>query len=338
MVFGEYLILKKILTTEQVVKILAYQIDHIPSLYSTCLHLKLLDTETLLIIAKTPPLDSQFLKTIKNNNYLNSDQLAVLFAARDKYRIPFGQICVKLNFLNILDAQKYLNEYLKEISNLNNINKNKNPSNSISLKNSDILEIQKSEIQNSIESSQLTNSQTDSHLQIQSESQHQIVKIPNFKFDHLDEELMIDFCSIFDENKRNQIEIEIMSWTKKLNKDNLRDLYREMHTLKGTARFLNAHLFEYIIHHLESLLNEMILNAEVIPDTISQQIESLYINSFDLLWNLRTSMLNNSSEEKFYHEIGSPIIENLINQSENLTHQCIALGSNKDMDSFIDQF
>lgn len=329
MVFGEYLVKLNVLTSEQVLNVIAYQFDSVPSLFTVCKNLKYLSEESLLKISLEIASDNDFIRTVQTQNLLSTEQIAELIHRRNKSKIPFGQVCVKLNYLNFNDAQILLGRYFKEQKKDNQTQCQPTES-----KISPIESKEDSEISSTESSVEFSNQPTVDHEIIDIPDP----EIPTFEYKVFDTELIHEFCSIFDEAKKTEIENEIMKWNKQMSKDLLRNLYRILHTFKGTARFLGAHLLEFVIHNLESLLSEMILNADEIEESFRKTLEDVFLLGLDLMWDIRMEIIEQGTEEEFLTKARIEELKELLTKITGNSELCIALGSAKSVEEFVDQF
>ncbi len=166
---------------------------------------------------------------------------------------------------------------------------------------------------------------------------------PNF--DNLEEESVPDFLDIFSEEKRSSMESTILS-LEKLASIEACDVYNvldaffgEYHSLKGAARSVGAALIEKLIHEAEELLSFYKQFSTKIEAVDYEKLSSLNLTILDMLWLLRTELLDMSSEQGFWTE-GSLKNEYLsLLQDVKLTLQKLnGLGYEISLDDINDEF
>ena len=78
------------------------------------------------------------------------------------------------------------------------------------------------------------------------------------KFGNVNKELLPDYTELLNSDKKSEIEAHILkmeSLSGDPQAENLRSLYRDLHSFKGAARFVQANMSETMIHNMEDLLS-----------------------------------------------------------------------------------
>lgn len=289
--FGQYLIEKNAISKEQLIKALIYQLDNLPPLLSILYTNKIFNTDKLLEIVQYQIEEARDLPSVLlGHTLISKKDLQKVLTLHSRQRIPLGQILVKKNFLTISDAQKLLGDFLNKFD--------------------DIL------------------SQNHDNQQPQTQNDHKVsVTVPDFSqyFENspVEEGIIKDYLELFDENKKDSLEMSVLSWAKLFEenktqgiKDSLRTYYRELHTLKGTARFLKAHISEFMVHHLEELLSVI---QQVVTGFKKEEFdssESIFLKGIDILWELRNELESELSEQKLW--VNDDWRESLLNFIEKI--------------------
>lgn len=273
--FGQYLIEKNAISKEQLIMALIYQLENLPPLLSILYTKKIFSTDKLLEIVQYQIEEARDLSSVLlGHTLISKKDLQEILTLHSRQRIPLGQILVKKNFLTISDAQKLLGDFLNKFD--------------------DIL----------------------SHDHESPPPQPQIdqkvsITVPDFSeyFENspIEEGVIKDYLELFDENKKDSLEMAILSWAKLFEENKTQDIkvslrtyYRELHTLKGTARFLKAHVSEFIVHHLEELLS---IIQQVVTGFKKEEFdssESIFLKGVDIIWELRNELENELSEQKLW--------------------------------------
>ncbi len=132
----------------------------------------------------------------------------------------------------------------------------------------------------------------------------------NVTFTDLDEAMISDFAESFDETRFHDIETALLKFEKTsltthdmpILEEDMRDLYRELHSIKGTSRFISAELTERIIHSAEDLLGFVQKFSSKISNEDFEKVISLLLQAIDLAWQLRSSLCTVNSEKSFWHD------------------------------------
>ncbi|MFZ3229046.1 MAG: Hpt domain-containing protein [Pseudobdellovibrio sp.] len=304
MLFGEFLLSKKLVTSGQLLEAIAYQLEMTPPLLRVCLEAKVFSEEQLVhIIVEQIQGQKELLEVIRSKNILKESQIEFLLKKQSEARPNLGNILVQKSILKLSDITDNLNQFL-EIKN----------------QKSKLDEVSK---------------------ELQSEPNSIENEIPNFNFSELDSEMLHEYLEIFDVTKRQDLETVILSWTKDANVEQMREFYRDLHTLKGTSRFLKAFMTEHIVHCLENVVTEAIRSADQLKDDVEilASLEEMFLQGLDILWKIRCSIEDDLTEENYWNksELRQQIL-GLIIKSSDQQKKLIDLQSNIDLDKFKDRF
>ena len=129
---------------------------------------------------------------------------------------------------------------------------------------------------------------------------------------NIDPEFLNDF--ILDTKEHiERIEIDaLLLETEPDNKDAINSLFREFHTIKGSAGFVEQHLVQEIAHHTETLLDD----CRTGNTKVNKVIVDLILNSIDFIKKLCENISLNQ-DNKFINLIEKHL-KSLFNKGENL--------------------
>lgn len=112
-----------------------------------------------------------------------------------------------------------------------------------------------------------------------------------------------EYAELLNEDKRGEIEKTILQWESTQGEaleESLRNMYREYHTIKGSARFLKANLTEKLIHETEEILSLSTRFASRLNASDFERLTSVNLAVCDLIWELRDALSQTGSEESFW--------------------------------------
>ncbi|MEE8058612.1 MAG: hypothetical protein V3T17_12355 [Pseudomonadales bacterium] len=130
----------------------------------------------------------------------------------------------------------------------------------------------------------------------------------NPSFANVEAESVPDYLDLFSEEKKNALEITILSVESLGDDDKLADdvyetldaFFGEYHSLKGAARSIGAALTERLIHEAEDLLTFFKRFSSKVETNDFVQLGSINLQVLDLLWALRDELLTAATEEQFW--------------------------------------
>lgn len=296
MYFSDFLLNKKILKKRELLLAYAKQLETMPSILSLILEYDLAaDKDLLGLLKESFDKKCDVLFLLKEKKILKEEQIVFLVEQQNKRKITFGQALVKLGYMNIQQVEMLLNEYLENKSHAQS-------------------DIQTASVSSS-SSSTITSSGSDSSNSTSALGTEAVIEtkdpdIPTFQFVEIDQSNIDEYAQLLDQEKKTFLENTILSWSKGLDKNSLREFYRELHTLKGTSRFLKAQVTEYLIHNFENLISTITSNMGAITSDNYKKFDDICFRSMDLVWELRESIIQNASEASLWSR--TSFRENLI--------------------------
>lgn len=115
MYFGEFLLYKKVLTEEQLLDALIYQVENLPSFLRVLKSEKLLSSsEIMKLVQLQYEKSSDLLKVIRSEKKLSEDNIADLYQIQASKRKMLGSVLVELKILDASNVEKLLHEYLRD--------------------------------------------------------------------------------------------------------------------------------------------------------------------------------------------------------------------------------
>ncbi len=126
MFFGEYLVVKKVITEDQLLDALTYQVEHLPSFLKVLRGEKILSTSDLFKMIKIQlETNSDLVGVLRDENKLDEKQLHQIFTKQASSRIMLGQVLVELKIIDQGLVETNLYNFLRDKDNLQSIQKEK---------------------------------------------------------------------------------------------------------------------------------------------------------------------------------------------------------------------
>ncbi len=129
----------------------------------------------------------------------------------------------------------------------------------------------------------------------------------------MDSGLTADFAETFDDRCAQSIEGHLLDLEKMASdpqqklqfEEIMRSLYRDLHSIKGTARFISAALTEKLIHASEDLLGfAQQFHSQLSRDDLKNVFNQI-LKSIDIALALRKPIVEKQSEEPFWQDAAS---------------------------------
>lgn len=162
--------------------------------------------------------------------------------------------------------------------------------------------------------------------------------IPQIEVKILDPIMISELLEVFDEQKRSDLEQLLINFSKFENVEPVRSLYRELHTIKGTSRFIKASALEYIIHQLESTVQEVTRFFSFMDNELKIKTEEVLLKGLDLAWELRTDIQTHDHEKSWLNQNWQETLFNLIDTILTTNARIQELGLKVSKESIDDMF
>lgn len=278
MYFGDFLIQKNIINSDQLLKALCFQIENLPSLIRVVWEQKIFSSEELILILKNQVKDdSDLIKVLRQEKKYDDNKIHELEMIQFEKRVPLGEAVVKLNFAPLETINSALKEYYENKFNLNE--------NSGSKVNSEV-EISDAALESLKE------------LGMSLDVAPSGVNAQNFK-----EKPFIDqFKDVFSDKQKNKLLklVEILS--NELNGSSdisnyFNSLYKDLHLLKGAVALSELYVVEEVIKHWEDKIEKTLTR----PNDEIRSWCKLYlpqvVKLINLLWYSRDKILYSKTDE-----------------------------------------
>lgn len=314
---------KKIVTEEQFLKIVSTQLDATPSLLTLAKNESLLaESDLVQVVRLQVQKGFEFAQAIQELNLMDQEDLNRLIKRQMQERPSLTNVVVDLGIM----AESEFNRHIQEIE-VESFEEWVSPifteQKSSSPDSSNLMEFVDKETVNSMAN----------------------FEWPNFVFEKADETILEEYVEMFDESKKDDLELNVMSWKNIIEvdknelKQEFRSFYRELHTIKGTVRFLNGVLSEYIVHQAEELMSDLIVFATVLDLDMIMKIEDVYLKCTDIIWDLRNCLVSNGLEESYYaDEVWRQKAKNFISEICELKDEAGKLSQHISAESVVSQF
>lgn len=294
MYFGDYLVSEKIITTNQLLEALCFQLESMPSLFKILFEKKLVASEKLLSLIKEHiKNDFDLISSLESKNLLTKDQVNSIMQAQLSQKMPLGQVLVKLQFFTSVDLSTHLENYFKVkdtygLKELSKTNESTNTNDHISDAALDSLR------ELGIDVSEFTSGvTTNSNVSNQSQSAPSSLS-PRLEVKH--------FLDVFNEKQKNKLLKLIEFCMNDLNKgieigNYFNSLFRDMHLLKGAVSFSEIQSLEKPLMQIDELLDKKLSSGEVNLSAFVKQHSTNLQKFVHTLWILRLYIDQNTTDE-----------------------------------------
>ena len=296
------------ITEEDLINALTEQLRSTPPLLSVLREENRFSNSELIQLVKMQVQSGLEIKTILvEKSLLSKDELSQFLKLQNQKRMPLGQILIEMGKLTIDDCQNALDDYGQEQQNIS-----LDEDGDIDLSKIDDLGSLSTSVDKLVEpgstdaAAEIALSVVGENASVKSSESNQSAElaIPEIKFEPIQEFVLDEYLEVLDELKKDEMDQTIMAWSKLKSsldlKESFRLFYRELHTLKGTVRFLRGLVSEFVIHTGEDLLAELIVLADQLQQTQLVEIEDYYLSLNDMVWELRVSLAQNISEKSLW--------------------------------------
>ena len=114
MYFGDYLVNEKIITTNQLLEALCFQLESMPSFFKILFEKQLVSSDKLLgLIKEQIKNDFDLITVLESKNLLTKDQINLIMQIQVNQKMPLGEVLVKLQFISSTQLHDHLENYYK---------------------------------------------------------------------------------------------------------------------------------------------------------------------------------------------------------------------------------
>jgi chemotaxis protein histidine kinase CheA len=118
----------------------------------------------------------------------------------------------------------------------------------------------------------------------------------------MDPEIVHEYGEILNLEKIGEIEQLVLDWEKDPQSETLRSFFRELHTIKGTARFIKAGLSEKLIHRMEELVSNLIRASDLLKQEELSVYADCFLKGLDQIVRIKAHVLENKQERSFWSD------------------------------------
>ena len=351
MFFGDYLLRQNLIDQEDLIEALTLQLSSTPPLLKVLRDSRSLETAQLLDVVKIQVESGQEIRSILlKRGYMQESDLQRVLHLQNRHRQPLGQILIEMGKLDVEQCQEALSSYLHEKQGLSLTD------GELDLDSLDEEELIRQIEQEKAEKSMVTEETEEDrkefslYLQRDNSGEPRVASSNagrvELEFVDIEDFVLSEYLEVFDEMKRDDLDQTILSWKSLVQKsranelkENFRLFYRELHTLKGTVRFLRGVASEHLIHTGEDLLADWIVASEQIDLAIVDQIEVYYLLLSDLIWRLREALAQRGQEKSLWES--ADFQEKLVQfhrQSDNLKLVVEEILASRSAEDVVSQF
>lgn len=289
--FGEYLVEKNIVSTEQLVAALIRQSSKLPGMAELAYNKKILRPDQLLKIFKHQNENkSGFIEAAKALNIWNSDLANKFDKNIEESRIPLVQILMDMEITKLDTITHALDDFLGEVQDSVESGQHTLPQTGPAAveTNNDVVENQV--IQESIEASDLISSTiSDSVSEIKMETVPEKQMTPSYE----------GYCQIFTEEKKVQIENYLTQLQNGgISISVMNSLKDSIHELVTASRTNSANLSYSVLHGLESMVDQILKTpATNINEDFITKIGKVNLDAIRFLWQIVEQLKTGIHEE-----------------------------------------
>jgi hypothetical protein len=318
MYFGDYLVNEKIITTNQLLEALCFQLESMPSFFKILFEKQLVSSDKLLSLIKEHiKNDFDLISALESKKLLTKDQVNLIMQTQISQKIPLGQVLVKLQFISSMDLMNHLENYYK-VKDTYGMKESSGDKESSEADNDNIsdaaldslreLGIDVSELMGN-SSAAATPTTTSSSM---TSTASQISPRPEVKH----------FLDVFNEKQKNKILklidfclADIAKGTEIGNYFN--SLFRDIHLVRGAVSFSEIESLEKPLSKLDDTLDKKLALGEANLSVFMKQHSQDLQKCIESLWHIRLYIDQHMSDqelEKLEH------YSDLCNLVSELTH------------------
>lgn len=344
MFFGDFLVRKQLINKEDLIEALSEQLSSTPPLLKILHESGDFSPSDLIELVKEQVQSGLEIKTlILKKNIVSQDKLKDYLGKQNNSRMPLGQILIEMGKLSVDECQAALEEFIAEDKGLHIVD-GEIDLDSISI--DELTQDLESEASNAMALDESEDDKKEFAAYLEKEPETTEVELPEFVFEELETMVLPEYLEVFDEAKKDELDQSVLSWAKMVKaedadglKEALRIFYRELHTMKGTVRFLKGVVSEFTIHTAEDLLADLIVCAAKVDDKLVADLEDFYLNMIDLTWALRNFISDNNSEEGLYSDVSfNQNLQGFLGKSKIYKEKVDELLSSRSVEDVASQF
>jgi hypothetical protein len=291
--FGEYLIEKNIVSTEQMVAALIRQTSKMPGMAEIAYNKKLLRPDQIFKILKLQNLSrSGFIEAARELNIWNDSVAEKFEKSLDEVRTPLVQVLIEMEAVKAETVTHALDEFLGDAQDQYTENQLSNQTResieSASIKDTPITE-----------GSEEVKTQPDILSEISSQ--------PDLDPVNINPEALADaspYCSIFTEEKKNQIENHFIQLENGgISIPVMNSIRENLQVLSTAARSAHAMMSASVLHGMIVMVDQILKTpANNISEDFISRIGKVNIEAINFLWRLSVKIQTGVSEENLIVE------------------------------------
>ena len=297
MFFGEYLVYKKIISEEQLLEVLTYQMDHLPSFLRILREEKIMPSNELFNLIKIQlETNSDLISVLRDENKIDEIKLHQLYQKQASRRKMIGEVVVELKYADQAIIEKTLHEFLKDKENMRSLKKSEQV---VSVKASSV-EVEMSDA--ALESLRELGFAVES-IEVAKPAPVKEV-VPEVKGDPSLIIFIDEYLNLYNEKMDKKLNALYGMIEKSFKEETdtanyLNSIYRDFHLLKGSASAAKLQSAVEIIHQWELIFEKALTYS---PDSLkhwSQKAMPAMKSSLAYLWKMREVIFVDKSEYKY---------------------------------------
>lgn len=283
--FGEYLVKKEIISAQDLVEAFLDQIMYLPPLPKLIYDQKLLTADQMMnVFIAQQETEADFASACRQLGFWTDEFNAKIEHIYDDRRVPFGQFLIQNGALDVKVLVKALDEFLSQAE-----TPVKKPAKVVNI------EPIKIETSGGIVLASVVEDMPTAQNNL------------SFKVAALDATAR-EVCDFYTAAKKEELDnlitlIRQNVTVKELAGDFLQDVLKNIHTLKGVARFSKAEIIDFICNAVEATLTIYLKSPFFGTKEVGEQLCMLVNKSFPLLLDVRNSISEHKTEANFWNNV-----------------------------------
>lgn len=285
MYFGEYLVQKKIISDDQLLNVLCFQLESLPSIIRLIWDAGIINSSELLNLIKSQvQSDTDIISILLKENKISRDKMNELELLQVSKKVPLGEAVVKLKFASVSAVNEALKEYYDNKFHLQN---------TVSAPS-----VEKTTIKEEVQ----MNSAALESLKELGMTLDQKAESPNVLHNFSPKQFVDQYVDLFTEKYKNKIKklIDILITEVEGSSDisnYFNSLYRDLHLLKGSIVLAELKSQEEIISIWEYQIERVLTKSnDEIRLWCKNSLDLLKI-TLDFLWKSKNKIAIDRTDE-----------------------------------------
>lgn len=301
--FGEYLVKKGIISSQDLVEAFLDQIMHLPPLPKLIYDQKLLSTDQIMqVFIAQQDENVDFATACKQLGFWDDDFNTKIEKIYDERRVPFGQFLIQNGAIDIKLLIKTLDEFLSQAEKSAPRENKLAPAPSAKVEKAAAVSPPPTLVAATPPVAATAAGQA-AKIETMPTSQNNL----NFKVQAL-EATAREVSDFFTGGKKDELDnlltlIKQNVTVKELAGDFLQDVLKNIHTLKGVSRFCKAEIMDFVSSQVENALTAYLKSAFFGMKEVGEQLCLVINKALPILLEVRNSIAEHKTEANFWNNV-----------------------------------